>query len=90
MAIDPKGVVGEPAYDTGALLRNPTGLLNTSHPDRALERRIDLLAEALDLDRSRVHGWAISHAVLAAYWGWEDSGRVWEEALAFAELLSGS
>jgi hypothetical protein len=26
--------------------------------------------------------------VLAACWGWEDSGRVWEEALAFAELLA--
>ena len=89
LAIDPKGVVGEPAYDTGALLHNPTGLLNTSHPGRVLDRRIDLLAEELDLDRSRVREWAISQAVLAAYWGWEDSGRVWEEALAFAELLSG-
>jgi streptomycin 6-kinase len=56
LAIDPKGIVGEPAYDTGALLHNPTGLLNTSHPGRVLERRIDLLAEVLDLDRSRVRG----------------------------------
>jgi streptomycin 6-kinase len=90
LAIDPKGVVGEPAYDTGAFLHNPEQLLNTPHPGQVLERRIDLLAEELDLDRSRVRGWAISQAVLAAYWGWEDSGRVWEEALAFAELLSGS
>jgi len=89
LAIDPKGVVGEPAYDTGAFLHNPTELLNTSHPGRVLERRIDLLTEELDLDRWRVRGWAIAQAVLAAYWGWEDSGRVWEEALAFAELLSG-
>ena len=61
--------MGEPAYDTGALLHNPEQLLNTSHPGRVLERRIDLLAEELDLDRSRVRGWAISQAVLAAYWG---------------------
>jgi hypothetical protein len=26
--------------------------------------------------------------VLAAYWDLEDSGQVWEEALAFADLLS--
>jgi hypothetical protein len=26
--------------------------------------------------------------VLAAYWGLEDSGQVWEEALVFALLLS--
>jgi streptomycin 6-kinase len=90
LAVDPKGVVGEPAYDMGAFLHNPTELLNTPHPGRVLERRIDLLAEELDLDRSRVRGWAISQAVLAAYWGWEDGGRVWEEALTFAELLSES
>jgi len=90
LAVDPKGVVGEPACDTGAFLHNPERLLNTPHPGRVLERRIDLLAEELDLDRSRVRGWAISQAVLAAYWGWEDSGRVWEEAIAFAELLSES
>ena len=88
LAIDPKGVVGEPAYDTGALLRNPAELLDTPHPGRVLGRRIDQLAEQLSLDRSRVRGWGISQAVLAAYWGWEDSGRVWEEALVFAELLS--
>ncbi len=87
LAIDPKGVVGEPAYDTAALLHNPVGLLNRPQPGRALERRIDQLAEQLGLDRARVFGWGISQAVLAAYWGWEDSGRVWEEALRFAELL---
>ena len=90
LAVDPKGVVGEPAYDMGAFLHNLTELLTTPHPGQVLERRIDLLAEELDLDRSRVRGWAISQAVLAAYWGWEDSGHVWEEALTFAELLSES
>lgn len=89
VAIDPKGVVGEPAYDSGALLHNPAELLDTSHPLKVLQRRIDQLAEQLSLDRSRVRGWGISsQAVLAAYWGWEDSGRVWEEALVFAKLLS--
>jgi hypothetical protein len=27
--------------------------------------------------------------VLAACWSWEDSGRVWDEAFTFAELLAG-
>jgi streptomycin 6-kinase len=90
LAIDPKGVVGEPAYDTGAMLHNPAELLDGPYPGRILQRRLDQLAEELSLDRSRVRGWGISQAVLAAYWGWEDSGRVWEKALAFAELLSTS
>jgi streptomycin 6-kinase len=88
LAIDPKGVVGEPAFDTGALLYNPVELLDAARPAKVLERRLDQLAEELNLDGARVRGWGLSRAVLAAYWGWEDSGQVWKEALAFAELLA--
>jgi len=88
LAIDPKGVVGEPAYDVGALLHNPVGVLEAPRPGGVLERRVDVLTEELGLDRARVLGWGVSQAVLAAYWGLEDSGRVWEEALVFAGLLS--
>jgi streptomycin 6-kinase len=88
LAIDPKGVVGEPAYDTAALLHNPVELLERPRPGKVLEQRIDLLSEELGLDPERVRGWGVAQAVLAAYWGLEDSGSVWEEALAFAELLS--
>lgn len=88
LAIDPKGVVGEPAYDTAALLHNPVETLRTPRPGKVLERRVDLLSKELGLDRERVRGWGFAQAVLAAYWGLEDSGRVWNEALVFAELLS--
>jgi streptomycin 6-kinase len=88
LAIDPKGVVGERAYDTAALLHNPVELLREPEPGRLLQRRIDLLCERLNLDRASVHGWGLAQAVLAAYWGLEDSRRVWQEALTFAELLS--
>ena len=90
LAIDPKGVVGEPAYDTAALLHNPVELLDAPQPGKVLERRVDLLSEELGLERARVRNWGIAQAVLAAYWGLEDGGRVWEEALVFAELLSTS
>ena len=88
LAIDPKGVVGEPAFDAGALLYNPTELLDAPRPGKVLKRRIERLAGELGLDGARVRGWGLSRAVLAAYWGWEDGGEVWEEALAFAELLA--
>jgi streptomycin 6-kinase len=90
LAVDPKGVVGEPAYDAAALLHNPGELLDAPRPGKVLERRIDLLSWELGLDRARVRNWGTAQAVLAAYWGWEDGGRVWEEALVFAELLSAS
>jgi streptomycin 6-kinase len=75
LAIDPKGLVGEPAYETGALLRNPRERLRTL-PDMKplLARRIALLADALDLDRERIRGWGIAQVVLSAIWSLEDSG----------------
>ena len=88
LAIDPKGVVGEPAYDTGALLYNPTELLDEPRPEEVLKRRIEQLSGKLGLEGARVRGWGLSRAVLAAYWSWEDGGEVWEEALAFAGLLA--
>ena len=68
-AIDPKGVVAEPAYETGALLRNPLG---APLDRRRLARRIALLAEALELDRGRIHAWARVQAVLSAVWNVQD------------------
>jgi streptomycin 6-kinase len=49
LAIDPKGVVGEPAYEVGPLLRNglPRGV-SSAEARRVLARRIDILVEALD------------------------------------------
>jgi streptomycin 6-kinase len=88
LAIDPKGVVGEPAYDAAALLHNPLELLDAPRPGKVLERRVYLLSEELGLDRERVRDYGIAQAVLATYWGLEDGGRVWEETLVFAELLS--
>lgn len=87
LAIDPKGVVGEPAYETGALLRNPAKLLGEPRPAEILARRVDQLADRLGFDRQRVRGWGLAQAVLAAFWSIEDGGRLWEQPLICAELL---
>ena len=88
LAIDPKGVVGEPAYEPGALLRNPLpDLLRSPNPRRLLGRRIDGLSEALDLDRRRVAAYAFAQAVLAAWWQFEDEGAGWAPLVDCAELL---
>jgi streptomycin 6-kinase len=89
LAIDPKGLIGEPAYETGALLRNPLPeLLDAPQPGRILARRVDQLAEELSLDRARVRGWGLAQAVLSAWWSIEDSGYVGKAALTCAELLA--
>lgn len=86
LAIDPKGVVGEPAYEVGALLRN--GWRQDPDPWRLQARRIAMLAEALGLDRERLRAWGVAQAVLSAWWSLEDHGHGWEEAIACAEILS--
>jgi streptomycin 6-kinase len=89
LAIDPKGVVGEPAYEVGALLRNPMPeLLEEAQPGRLLHRRVDQLAAELGLDRERLVGWGVAQAVLAGWWSCEDHGRGWEPWVACAEALA--
>lgn len=89
LAIDPKGLIGEPAYEVGALLRNPwPQLLNMPQPGRILARRIDQLAEELGLDRRRVRDWGLAQAVLSLWWGIEDSDDFSDFMLICAELLA--
>ncbi len=88
LAVDPKGVVGEAAYETAALLHNPVGALDAPDPKVLLKRRLDVLSGELKLNRARVRCWGLAQAVLAAYWSLEDGGRVWDAALAFAGLLA--
>lgn len=89
LAIDPKGLVGEPAYEVGALLRNPLPqLLGWPQPVRASERRIALLSEELGFERARVRGWALAQAVLSEWWSIEDAGELGRFGLAAAEILA--
>ena len=91
LAIDPKGLVGEPAYEVGALLRNPLPqLFRWPQPVRVSERRIARLSEELGFERERVRGWGLAQAVLAGWWTFEDTGRVGEDWLAVAEILAAS
>ncbi|MFI8456592.1 aminoglycoside phosphotransferase family protein [Kitasatospora sp. NPDC085464] len=70
LAVDPKGYVGDPAYDGGTLLKSRAlTLLDADDPRRAVQRILDVFAEAAELDRERVRRWAHFHAVQAAFWG---------------------
>jgi streptomycin 6-kinase len=86
LAIDPKGLVGDPGYELGAFLYNA---LPDSQADvrRVVARRVDVLAEALGFARERVLGWGVFQAVLSAWWTYEDHGHVGEDTLVIAEIL---
>ena len=87
--IDPKGVAGEPAYEVGALLRNPFTLFAEPDLKRITARRLDILAEMLALDRERLRQWSLAQAVLSAWWGYEDGGDPgdWQPTMRLAAVL---
>lgn len=88
LAIDPKGIVGEPAYEVGALLRNVSPrLFEQSQPSQIIARRVDILTEELGFDRTRLLGWGLAQAVLAAWWCIEDHGQGWEGFVNCAKLV---
>ncbi len=89
LALDPKGVVGEPAYEVGALLRNVAPqFLAEPQRGRMLTRRVCQLADELGFDRKRLRGWGLAQAVLSAWWSLEDHGHGWEWAISYAEVLA--
>jgi streptomycin 6-kinase len=88
LAIDPKGMRGDPGYEVGPFLLNPDLAGAEARPD-VLARRLDVLAEELAYDRRRLRDWGLAHAVLSAIWSVEDEGYGWEGAIAAAAALTG-
>ena len=73
LAIDPKPIVAERAYDTVAIVRDATPTL------AELRRRLDALSELLGLDRERMRLWGLVKSL-----AWDDR----DEAQLFSEVGS--
>ncbi len=88
-AIDPKGVIGDPAYEAARFQHNPIpGFLAMDRPREAARRRVTIMASILQEDRRRLLAWAFVDAVLAACWSIEDRTD-WRYHLACAEVFEG-
>jgi len=89
LALDPKGVIGDPAFEVAAWMHNPIDVLH--HWDdlgNILSRRLDQFSEILSIDRQRLLGWSLAQAVLSAWWCIEDNSGSYDAALATAQALS--
>ena len=85
LAIDPKPLVGERAFDLASLLRDRRDqLLSAPAPRRVVQRRLDLLSSELGVEIGRARGWGIVHALA---WGLTDEA-VYAPNIACAELLA--
>lgn len=74
LVIDPKGVIGESAYEVAAFIRNPCAeLVNHTDALNIIHNRISRFAELLELSERRISDWCFVQAVLAWVWTLEDS-----------------
>jgi streptomycin 6-kinase len=88
LAIDPKGVTGEPCYEVGDLFRNRVEeLYEYSDPVRAMRRRVDAVADLTGFDPERVRAWALAQAVLSEVWTADDPARAQDVDMRAARLL---
>lgn len=74
LAIDPKGVIGDPIFDKiGCLIREPLSeLLEQNNAPELIIRRIDQIANYFNLDTKLIIEWTYMHTVMAICWCLED------------------
>jgi streptomycin 6-kinase len=68
LAIDPKGVIGDPAYEVANAFRNPHGAPTIAANPRRIAQMADVLAARLGLNRKRILGYAAAHSGLSVCW----------------------
>jgi streptomycin 6-kinase len=85
LVIDPKPLVGERAFDAASLLRDrPDELARDPAPARRVGNRVDQLTDELGVDRERLRGWGVVHALA---WGVSES-KLEHDMVACAEWLA--
>ncbi|MER8188003.1 aminoglycoside phosphotransferase family protein [Kitasatospora sp. NPDC094015] len=87
LAIDPRPLVGERAYDLARLARDRLDTLAGSPGQRgALRRRLQQLAGAVEVDQDRLRGWTLFRTVEAGLWHLSTGAR--EQAELYLEFAS--
>lgn len=89
LALDPKGVIGDPAFEVAAWMLNPVpDLIHWPDFKQVTARRLDQFSEILEFGRERLRCWSLAQAVLSSWWSMEDNTSDFEYALTIANLLS--
>lgn len=86
VAIDPKPLVGERAFDLTSYVRDRRDEL-ASDPDavKIVRKRLDRLCTRLDVDRERARGWALAHALA---WGFDADGDFYPDHVLASRLIA--
>lgn len=71
LAIDPKGVRGDPAYETANAFRNPDGAGDLPFRPARIDNLADRFSRRLGHPPRRILGWAVAHCALSTRWSLE-------------------
>lgn len=89
LAIDPMGVVGEPAVEIAVFVRN---LWQDRHkrtdPAATMRHRIHAFCDLLGLDRRRAHAWCFVLSMVSTAWSIEDGEDDWPDSAAITRMLA--
>ena len=91
LVIDPKGVIGEPAYEVAAFITNPMpDLINIQDSEEIIQMRIAMFSDLLNVPRTKIADWCFVQAVLAWIWALEDGcdSRYWERLVEILNSCS--
>ena len=68
VAIDPKGLFGDPAYEVANCFLNPWGEADICAAPSRIDSMADRFAMRLETDRRRILGFAVAHGALSSSW----------------------
>lgn len=91
LAIDPKGLWGNPGYEVGSFLCNPTSFLQALAPQGLLEQvlahRLAIFSEVFEMPFQELAQWGFIYSILSACWSFEDHGEHDVFAMTLAQTL---
>jgi streptomycin 6-kinase len=72
LIIDPKGVVGDPAYEVAMALHNPVPHFEMMAEPKVMARRVRIFSDRLKISEERVLQWCFAVDILCHLWTVED------------------
>ncbi|MCF7899913.1 aminoglycoside phosphotransferase family protein [Candidatus Babeliales bacterium] len=84
VAIDPKGFIGDPAFEVAGYLYNPIpDLVECNNAQEIIKERIKLCSELLQIPQQTIHDWMYVKIVLCWAWNLEDNSSItyWEKII---------
>jgi streptomycin 6-kinase len=84
LAIDPKGRIGDPAYNAARIMRN---YWDTKPTEPLVRKRFEILADVLGFSEQRIASWAYLDCVLSESWDLDEIGKRGENEKPIIALI---